>query len=401
MYIHIHRGQNQIGGSIIEVATDTTRIFLDVGINLDEKENVEVPQIDGVFVGKKKCDAVFVSHYHSDHMGLLEHLLSGIPIYIGEKAYKVFEAAANYREKAIGFVPRYMYDKMPITIGDIYLTPFLCDHSAYDSYMFLIEAYGRKVLYSGDFRANGRLDFEKLLQDLPEVDAVIIEGTTLSREQAKVNIEEEKLEDIATHFLAKHNGPVFIMMSAMNIERIITAYNIAQRTNRIFLEDLYTADVARATGRKTPIPDRENNVRVFMTGGQKQYEHLLTYGNNRIGKQEIAGSNFIMCIRQSMKNYLNKLNEIVSFEDGVLFYGMWKGYLEQPELKKFIEFMEEKGVSVHILHTSGHADEMTIDRLIKRVKPKTIIPVHTENQEWFERYEGLFEVVREKKEIEI
>ena len=102
-----------------------------------------------------------------------------------------------------------------------------------------------------------------------------------------------------------------------------------------------------------------------------------------------------------MKNYLNKLNEIVSFEDGVLFYGMWKGYLEQPELKKFIEFMEEKGVSVHILHTSGHADEMTIDRLIKRVKPKTIIPVHTENQELFERYEGLFEVVREKKEIEI
>ena len=30
MKIHIHRGQNQIGGNIIEIATDTTKILLDV-----------------------------------------------------------------------------------------------------------------------------------------------------------------------------------------------------------------------------------------------------------------------------------------------------------------------------------------------------------------------------------
>lgn len=100
-----------------------------------------------------------------------------------------------------------------------------------------------------------------------------------------------------------------------------------------------------------------------------------------------------MCIRSSMKNYLAKLNELISFEDGVLFYGMWKGYLERPETKEFIGFMESKGAKTHILHTSGHADSMTIDKLIKDVNPKRIYPIHTENAEWFGKYKDI-EIVR-------
>ncbi|MCI7333554.1 MAG: hypothetical protein MSH34_01365, partial [Oscillospiraceae bacterium] len=97
---------------------------------------------------------------------------------------------------------------------------------------------------------------------------------------------------------------------------------------------------------------------------------------------------FVMCIRQSMKNYLEKLNELVSFENGVLFYGMWKGYMEQTDMKEFLRFMEIKGVKIHILHTSGHADSFSIERLIKAVRPHYIIPVHTEKAKWFEKFES-------------
>ena len=128
------------------------------------------------------------------------------------------------------------------------------------------------------------------------------------------------------------------------------------------------------------------NTRVFMTGGDKQYKKLQKYPDIKIGKNEIVQTPFIMCIRSSMQNYLSKLNELISFEDGVLFYGMWKGYLEKTQTKGFVDFMEEKGVKTHILHTSGHADSVTIDKLIKDVKPKRIIPVHTENAEWFDKY---------------
>lgn len=50
--------------------------------------------------------------------------------------------------------------------------------------------------------------------------------------------------------------------------------------------------------------------------------------------------------------------------------------------------MESLGVKIHVLHTSGHADVETIDKLVNRVLPKMIIPVHTENPEWYERYDA-------------
>lgn len=383
MNIKIHRGQNQIGGSIIEVSSDIARVILDVGVELDENKEIKVPQIKGLFCGNPDCDAVFVSHYHSDHIGLVDYLLPKIPVYMGNKAYKVMRAACDYRDIEIKFEPTFIEDSKIIQIKDIKITPILCDHSAFDSYMLLIECDDEKTLYTGDFRANGRMDFDKLLEKVPRADNLIIEGTTLSREDIIENIEEEKLEEIAVQYLNKHKGPAFIMMSAMNIDRVITAKNVAKRTNRVFLEDIYTADITTSIGMTT------DAVRVFMTGGDKQYEMLQKYSDVKIGKNEISQTSFLMCVRSSMKNYLSKLNELVSFEDSVLFYGMWKGYLDKPETKEFIEFMESKGVKVHILHTSGHADSMTIDKLIEDVKPKRIYPVHTENAGWFDRYQDI------------
>ena len=59
MNIVIHRGQNQIGGNIIEVSTEKTRILLDVGLELDQEE-VTLPMIDGLF-DNPAFDAVFIS----------------------------------------------------------------------------------------------------------------------------------------------------------------------------------------------------------------------------------------------------------------------------------------------------------------------------------------------------
>lgn len=378
MKTNIHRGQNQIGGSIIEITDNKTRLFFDIGINLDESNDIDVPQIDGLFCGEKNCDGVFISHYHADHIGLAEKLIDDIPLYMGEKAYSIMKAAADYREKKLHFEPEFVYHKKKIVIGDFVITPLLCDHSAFDSYMYIIENDGETVVYTGDFRANGRLDFDELLADLPKADTLIIEGTTLTRD-GKENVQEEKLEEIAVNHLKDKLGPVFVMMSAQNIDRLVTMQNVADRTDRVLMQDIYTAEIAKSAGVLS------EKARIFMTGGDKQYEKLQSSVNTKIGKHEIAKTPFVMCIRQSMKNYLSKLNELVSFENGILFYGMWKGYMEQPEMQEFLDFMVSKGVKLHVLHTSGHADSKTIEKIIERTKPNTIIPVHTENAEWFDK----------------
>lgn len=401
MKIHIHRGQNQIGGSIVEISTEITRIILDVGITLNEGDAVIVPQIEGLFFGEKQYDAVFVSHYHSDHIGLLEYLVDGIPVWMGEKGYDILHSANNYRKISTSFTPNYMHNHESIVIGNITITPFLCDHSAYDSYMLLIEGEGKKILYTGDFRSNGRVDYTALIQSLPKVTAVIVEGTTLSREDNIRNIEEQKLEEIAVQYLLKQrSGPCFILMSGMNIERLITAANVAKRTNRILLENVYTAQIAVSSAIEAIMPSKANHVRVFQINND-EYELLQKYGDAKISKNEFPHISFVMCIRQSqsMLCYLEKRSQQFSFADGVLFYGMWKGYQEQQKMADFLKFMKDKGVKIHTLHTSGHADSEAIDLLIGHINPQIIIPVHTENAEWFNKYSGGCEVVNEIAEI--
>ena len=305
--------------------------------------------------------------------------------------YEILSAdVADYREKQLPFKAHYIYDKDKIMLGKFTITPFLCDHSAFDSYMFLIEHGNKTILYTGDFRANGRLDFYALLSDLPKVDVLITEGTTLTRE-GKENIQEELLEDIAVNYIQDKKSPVFIMMSAQNIDRLVTAQNIADQTGRVFLQDIYTAQIAKSCD---VLSDK---VRVFMTGGDKQYQQLQQFNTVKIGKYEISKTPFLMSIRQSMKNYLAKLNDLVSFEAGVLFYGMWKGYMEQPEIKEFLDWMTSKGVKIHVLHTSGHADSVTIEKIIEVTTPKIIIPVHTENEEWFDKYKENIRIIKNTK----
>ena len=57
MEINILRGQNQIGGSIIEISSKNTKIILDIGSNLDDKEII-IPEIEGLFKGKAKYDGI-------------------------------------------------------------------------------------------------------------------------------------------------------------------------------------------------------------------------------------------------------------------------------------------------------------------------------------------------------
>lgn len=383
MNIIIHRGQNQIGGSIIEISSDTTKIILDAGSELDEEIPV-APQIEGLFFGQACYDAVFISHYHGDHLGLCDQILPEIPLYIGKGAADVTNSARRYLNKPEYSFFDYYESGKTITVGDLQITPYLCDHSAFDAYMFYITCGDKTVVYSGDFRSNGRKSFKHLLHRLPEADALIIEGTTLNRASEPPKTEAD-LEKLATEEISKTDAPVFVLQAATNIDRIVTAFKAARKSNRVFIQDLYMAEVACAAGENIPNPATFSGVRVFISNGYNGRYELLNdkYPKAKIGRSGIAKQKFVMCVRPSMKNYLNKLSEEISFDGGILFYSMWGGYKEKEDISEFLQFMQSKGVRVVDLHTSGHADAETIRSLIKDVNPKYIIPVHTENAAWF------------------
>lgn len=385
MYIRIIRGQNQIGGNIIEVCSKNTKIILDAGKELEEK-NPKVPFVEGLFQGKADYDAVLITHYHEDHIGLIKNILPNIPIFMGEKSYSIYKAVNEYLGNKIVKISNFLQSEKEFNIGDIKIKPILCDHSAFDSYMLLLYLENKKLLYTGDFRGSGRKSFLSLLSKLDKIDTLIIEGTAVTRKNNE-SLTERSLERKAVNIIQNKDAPVFVLMSSSNIDRIVTFYKTAKNTNRLFLEDVYMSSITTAAGDNIPNPKDFENVRIFLTvPNEKNYSILNKYKNKKIGRKEIAKRKFIMCVRSSMKNYLEKLSKEISFKGAVLFYSMWKGYLENDEMKRFIDFMKEKEVKIIPLHTGGHADAKTIDNLIKKVEPNYIIPVHTENAKWFEKY---------------
>lgn len=113
----------------------------------------------------------------------------------------------------------------------------MVDHSAPDAYAFLIEADGERVLYSGDFRANGRKSklFDKMINDenLKDVDILLMEGTMLQR--SNEDFPDEKSVEVKIYETIKKSNQIsFMIGSSQNIDSIVSAYSACKKANKIF-----------------------------------------------------------------------------------------------------------------------------------------------------------------------
>lgn len=376
MKINIIRGQNHIGGSIIELSTENTRIILDAGANLKEnRAHPYVPKVPGLFNPGNSYDGIFVSHYHWDHAGLLPFVIAGNRIFMGETAYKILSAVSSCKGKQTGFDPEFMYPFEEVKFGDFRVTPVPCDHSAFASFMFLIQVENKTLLYTADFRSTGHLDFGTLLEILPEVDILITEGTTLSRGENFHELSEQELEDFAVEILKEKSGPAFVYLSAQNIDRIITAYHAATRSGRRFILDNISAAAIDASG-------------------VDMFAQRLPANHHRIPEEDLfSNPDFMLCVTPQTLRNLVKLSGRIQIKDSVLFFGRREVHMLKPLTATMTQLLESKGVTVSMFHTSGHADSNTIESLVRKVKPDIIIPVHTECSRWFRKFEETSRVI--------
>lgn len=229
MKLCIHRGTHQIGGIAAEIATETTRILIDMGDELSlDPGFVSAPlHIPGVTDANGRCDAVLFTHYHGDHTGQMLRIRPDIPLYAGALAKDIMRLSSAHSWKKDEVLCkrietiRTFSAGMPFLIGDIQITPFGIDHSAVDSYLFLIEADGKCILYTGDFRLHGvrGKTMDKILdRRIGKVDAIITEGTTVSRTDGKT-VTEWELQARVRNYLQQYKY-VFVLCATTNLDRI-------------------------------------------------------------------------------------------------------------------------------------------------------------------------------------
>ena len=152
----------------------------------DLRRSKVLPDIDGLYRNEvKSIDAIFLSHSHMDHYGLLRYAHPDIPIYMSEGADLLISASNIFTPCKVGKLNTRILEKRKKTaIGDVTVLSYLVDHSAFDALAFIIEADGKRIFYSGDFRGHGRKSalFKQMLRRPPNgIDCLLLEGSMIGR----------------------------------------------------------------------------------------------------------------------------------------------------------------------------------------------------------------------------
>ncbi len=394
MNIAIHRGHNQIGGNCIEVSSNNARIIFDIGDELPEINSTQenkriVPNVPDLFTEtsttEKSIDAIFISHMHGDHIGLVDKIRTDIPVYIGQYAFQIWSTIQEFTNQSQTNNPIIHFsNEAPITIKDITITPFLIDHSAFDAYSFLIEGNGERIFYTGDFRNHGfAKKYTAAIQNNPllkNIDKLLIEGTNLYKEEYIAESEFE-ISERAEALMKSTSGNVFVLQSSANIARIQAIYNAAKRTNRILLVDIFTANILNKLPKRIPNPFTFDDVYLFfpMALTQKaiaEKPHLFKpFSRFKIVSEELhSRKDMVILVRESM---IYEVRKRINKEDSCLIYSKWNGYKEEQKTAQFLKLFDK----VVDLHTSGHADIPSIKEFVSALNPKTIIPIHTTTPE--------------------
>ena len=387
MKVRILKGTNQIGGVFTEISSKEVKIIIDFGDDLDGVKRLE--NIEGLTTGKPIYDGVFITHNHQDHMGRIDDILDGVPVYMSDLSREIFETVFCF-SKNKGKIHRKtinLEEGKTITIKDMKITPYIVDHSAYNSFMILIEAEGKRILHTGDFRNHGYKGvlLEGTLKKIGKIDLLITEGTTLSREQIKSKTETELVEDIGEK--TKKYDQVLMLMSTTNIDRVTTMQRVANRTGKTVIHDIVLSNVLQLVTQKIPNALNSKKVGVYLPGSvyikrdKEEYKKYIEPFQERINETgKLLHGKFIMNIRVSMLKDIERLKEKV-LDNCCVVYSMWEGYQKEDIYKKFLDRMKELNIDIYNLHVSGHADYTAFNQVIEITKPNAVIPMHTENKE--------------------
>lgn len=394
MKLVFHGAAKEVGRSCIELQTRGDRYLLDAGLKFREggfsypEKIVNLPDIDGLFI----------THSHLDHTGalpLFEHYKIICPIYCTKLTYAITKVLLkdSYKiarirnlhpaynktdlrriHKDVRFVKydrEYKHRKVRFTFKNAGHVP--------GSAMVLLEAEGKKILYTGDAKLRTtELVKGPDLNELKDIDVLIIESTYGSRDLPdRVETRKkflDKIEDVTNRggsvlipvFSFGRAQDVLIMLAERKFNAPIYFDGMCKKITHWVLStpDPYVNN--------RPILDRMYNHQAIHVGSEKHRSYALSQQGIYVTTSGMMQGGPVLSYLKEMWHdprdailltgfQCKRTNGRHLLEEGYVYLDGWRTYVK-CDVEKY-DF-------------SGHADKEDLKEMIKVINPRTLIIQH-------------------------
>lgn len=399
--VNVLSGGRTIGGTFIRIDDGEKVLVLDQGVRFDIFRRyytdwvvplgvMELRKL-GILPREEWYEGVqdiYITHLHLDHLGALSNIPKPITVHIPGGA--VYEEIARKRwERSpswLNIIPEPYYietqDVEPLNEDKNRVLPLPVSHSAYPAMAYLYFGKDKNVLYTGDVRVNGYMDkkeFNKLRggpslleymahqRDL-RIDVLLIEGTNFGLDRMPISPKDslEIMKRILTH-----NDHVIVTTHYLDVEFLLATIKLAQGSNkRCYVLSEAVAKILHTIG-------VNSNINVV-----EGFAATPTYPSSTI-QEAFEEPSILLASYYEVIDLCRKIGKTATSEKNIA------GIITEPEpsTEEMVEYevvnrwLLRSGIQPYRLRVSGHYYPFEIGEIIRTLKPKQIIPVHTENPE--------------------
>jgi len=297
------------------------------------------------------------------------------------------------------------------SVGAFQLKCFPVDHSIFGAAAFAVETGSGWIVYTGDLRLHGRRGYlsEKFVHSAAQLRPIVLicEGT--NTESGNIVVSEEEVYTKALETVKEAKALVVADFGPRNVERLLTFQQVAEENNRclvILAKDAYLLKAMRYVSQEVPESKSDKVICIYKDAKarldkwedeiQKEYKTKLVTAEEIRNRQD----SYILCF--SFFD-INELPDIMPQEGSIYIYSSSEAHNEEQamdlrRLHNWLEHFGLKGIGLPVekqnwevpegewgLHASGHASGPELLNLIRNIAPKTLIPIHTENPDYFVR----------------
>ncbi len=276
------------------------------------------------------------------------------------------------------------------------------DHSIYGAAAFAVETTAGWVAYTGDFRLHGTHG-DRTRQAVAQIAALkptvlLCEGTSAGRDSSPRT--EHDVHATAADIVRRASGKlVFADFGPRNVERLLIFHQIARETGRrlaVLNKDAYLLEAMRYAA-PDEVPDfgaapgfalyQKGRARLY--GWEKKlverHPALLVHADD----VRRNPGDFILCFS------FWDINELASLAPlpAVYVYSSSEAFDEEMQIdqNRLRNWLEHFDVEIHglgetldgPLHASGHASRAELLDIIRQIRPRRLVPIHTESPKFF------------------